>query len=107
MAGRYLAWRCDPSRIESPSARRSAAAGEGCSFPRDLKTPGGADQDRRLPNPPEDGQLEVFPEAIHVLEADVPQPLALLLQRCQDVGRPVGPLQVLCANLLQGHFLPS
>src|SRR5205814_5900157 len=50
----------------------------------------------RLPHPAfslrpaKDRQLEVFPEAIDVAEADLAQPVALFLNRFQNVGRAVG-----------------
>ena len=61
-----------------------------------------------LPSPPaEDGELEVLPEAIDVLEADVPQPPALVFDECEDVVGTVSSADVLRADLVERDYLAT
>ena len=61
---------------------------------------------RRLRSTPtEDGELEILPEAVDVLKADIPQPRALILDQGEDVVSPVGSADVFCADLLEGDRL--
>src|SRR5260370_40250419 len=55
----------------------------------------------------EDGQLKVFPETIHVLKANLAKPLALLFDRGQDVGGPVGSGHEVAPDLIGSHVLAS
>ena len=61
-----------------------------------------------LPSPPaKDGQLEVLPEAIDVLEADVPQPPALVFDECKNVVGTVRSADVRRADLIERDHLAT
>ena len=55
-------------------------------------------------DPTEDRQLEIFPEAVHVPKADLPEPAALVFDEGEDVGGTVWSFEKLLAYLLKGHF---
>ena len=54
--------------------------------------------------PAENGQLEVFPKAVHVSKANLPEPTALVFNEGKNVGRTVWSFEKVLAYLLKGHF---
>ena len=54
--------------------------------------------------PAENGQLEVFPKAVHISKANLPEPTALVFNERKNVGRTVWSFEKVSAYLLKGHF---
>jgi hypothetical protein len=55
--------------------------------------------------PAENGQPEVFPKAVHISKADLPEPTTPVFNEGKNVGRTVCSVHKVSAYLLQGHFL--